>query len=165
MKLSSPAFQHNGQIPLKYTGEGDDVSPPLKWSGVPEGTREFVLLCEDPDAPGASQRGGPFVHWVIYDISPSTTQLPEGVPNKMRLELPIRADQGTNSFGSIGYGGPMPPVGHGRHHYFFRLYALNFELGVKPGASRAELLEAMHGHVLDQAELVGTYERVVSQVA
>lgn len=159
LKLSSQAFRDGEEIPKQFTGEGADRSPPLKWSGVPQETREFVLVCEDPDAP----QDEPFVHWLIYDISPSISSLPEGMPAKERMELPVRADQGRNSFGNIGYGGPMPPEGHGRHRYFFRLYALNFELGVQPGATKEELLKALQPHIIDQAVLMGTYERKIAK--
>src|SRR5690606_29001008 len=100
-----------------------------------------------------------FVHWVIYNLSPNTTQLPEGFPKQLRTEVPVRADQGENSFGEIGYNGPMPPVGHGIHRYLFKIFALNTELGLDPGASKQELLEAMDGHVLDAGQLVGKYLR------
>jgi Raf kinase inhibitor-like YbhB/YbcL family protein len=155
-KISSPVFENGQEISKEFTGEGSDISPPLKWSQIPEGTKEFVLICDDPDAPSTPQ---PFVHWLIYNISPSVTQLPKGIAPQSRLDLPIRADQGVNSFGKIGYGGPMPPVGHGRHRYVFKLYALNTELGIAPGATKEKLLKAMNGHVLAEAQVIGIYER------
>lgn len=153
--LNSPSFEDGQVIPRTFTGEGEDRSPQLSWSYVPDGTREFVLICEDPDAPQPE----PFVHWIAYNISPSVTQLPEGLPARRDIEFPVRLHQGQNSSGNIGYGGPMPPVGHGPHRYIFMLYALNTELGVPPGASKEELLKAMQGHVIDQARLTGIYER------
>ncbi len=159
MKLKSPAFQNDARIPRHYTGEGADISPPFNWSEAPAETRELVLICEDPDAPKTEGEEHPFVHWLIYNISPSTSSLPEGLDARERLEAPIRADQGRNTFGRIGYGGPMPPAGHGPHRYRFTLYALDRELAVPPGASRHELLRAMENHVLARAETRGTYER------
>ncbi|MBC7692879.1 MAG: YbhB/YbcL family Raf kinase inhibitor-like protein [Methylotenera sp.] len=159
-KLSSPAFENGQEIGKEFSGEGSDISPPLKWSQIPGGTQEFVLICEDPDAPGASE---PFVHWLIYNISPSISQLPKGISPQERLDLPIRADQGTNSFHKVGYGGPMPPVGHGWHRYIFRLFALDAELGIAPGANKMQLLEAMKGHILAEAECMGRYQRVDSK--
>jgi Raf kinase inhibitor-like YbhB/YbcL family protein len=159
MKLTSPVFAQDGEIPKRYTGEGENVSPPLNWSKVPEGVREFAIFCEDPDAPVREGRDHPFVHWIIYNISPTMTMLPEGIVAELRVEAPVRCDQGTNSFGEVGYGGPMPPVGHGLHHYRFRLYALNLELALPPGATKAEFLKAIEGHVIEQALLIGTYRR------
>lgn len=153
--LSCVAFSDGNAIPEQYTGDSADLSPPLRWSGVPEGTREFALICEDPDAPGTDA----FVHWVIYNISPNTTALPEGMNSEKRLELPVRADQGVNSFGNTGYNGPLPPFGHGPHRYVFTLYALDTELALKPGATKGELLRAIRHHVLARARLVGIYER------
>ncbi len=154
-RLKCAAFKDQEMIPVRYAGEGSDVSPPLRWSGVPVGTEEFALICEDPDAPGDE----PFIHWVIYNISPNTTFLPEGVPGQPTIEVPIFATQGTNSFGNFGYGGPMPPIGHGLHHYIFRLYALNQKLGLPPGISETELRKAIEGKILDAAQLVGKYIR------
>src|SRR4051794_18221924 len=120
MKLTSAVFQMNGEIPKRYSGEGDDVSPPLEWSDVPNGTQEFALICEDPDAPVTRGQDHPFfVHWVAYHISPSVTALPEGVPPFQRMVSPVHLDQGMNSMGELGYGGPMPPEGRGAHHYRF----------------------------------------------
>ena len=159
MKLTSKAFIDNGTIPVKYTGEGQDITPPLEWSEVPKECHEFVLICEDPDAPKRKGKEHPFVHWVIYNISPSVSLIPEGLPLNDRIDVPIRADQGKNSFGKIGYGGPLPPVGHGVHRYIFTLYSLDTELAVPPGASKAELEKAMQGHILDSVGLTGKYER------
>jgi Raf kinase inhibitor-like YbhB/YbcL family protein len=148
LKMSSSAFEPGGRIPKKYTGEGPDLSPPLSWSGAPEGTAELALICDDPDAP----RKEPWVHWVLYKISADRVSLQEGRPEG--------AIEGRNDFGRHGYGGPMPPRGHGVHHYHFKLYALDQQLSInKPGATKAEILRAMEGHVIAQAELLGTYER------
>lgn len=158
IKLSSPAFQSGKPIPKKYTGEGEDLSPPLEWSGLPEGTQELALICDDPDAPSPE----PWVHWVIYKIPLNVTKLPEGIPSTPRLSDPPGAVQGKNSWTSgktIGYRGPMPPPGHGRHRYYFRLYALDSKLEMEPGATKKQLLAAMQGHILGQGELVGVYER------
>lgn len=163
IELRSPVFGHQEPIPCRFTGEGQDVSPPLVWSGVPTECREFALVCLDPDAPIAPNKDHPFVHWVIYNISPATSSLPDGVPGKARLQLPLFADQGLNSFGKIGYGGPMPPPGHGTHHYHFVLYALDRELNLRPGASHPEFLRAIENHVLATTELVGTYQRVAEE--
>lgn len=148
MKIESSAFNDGEAIPKKFTGEGDDVSPALSWSGAPDGTKEFALICDDPDAPVAE----PWVHWVVYKIPAGTTSLPEGSA--------AGAKEGVNGFGNTGYGGPMPPPGHGTHHYHFKLYALDEPLSIsEAGASKAEVLKAMEGHILDQTELVGTYSR------
>jgi hypothetical protein len=147
MELESTAFQHESAIPEKYSREGQDVSPPLSWSGAPEETREFVLICDDPDAP----RPEPWVHWIIYNIPADTTELPEGDGGDFT--------EGMNSWDESGYGGPLPPEGHGTHHYHFKLYALDTDLNLEPGAAKDEVLEAMEDHVLAQAELIGTYER------
>lgn len=158
IELTSPAFAEGKRIPVKYTGEGQDVSPPLRWSGVPEGTKELALICDDPDAPTAE----PWVHWVIYKIPADTKELAEGIPRVARLKEPAGALQGKNSWPSgdvIGYRGPMPPPGHGTHRYFFKLYALGAKLVLEPGATKKQLLEAMEGRILGEGQLMGTYER------
>jgi Raf kinase inhibitor-like YbhB/YbcL family protein len=147
MKLSSTAFKAGSLIPRTYTGEGRDVSPPLAWSDPPEDTAAFALICDDPDAP----RAEPWVHWVAYGIDRTVRALPEGAQDGFV--------SGRNDFGRSGYGGPMPPRGHGLHHYHFVLYALDKALELAPGLTKAELLRAIDGHVLEEAELVGTYER------
>src|SRR6188768_2952332 len=155
INLESPAFQNGQPIPRKHTGEGPDVSPELRWSGVPKEARELALVCEDPDAP----RAEPWVHWVIYGLPAATNRLPEGIPVRPRLSAPP-ALQGRNDFeGHVGYGGPMPPKGHGRHRYFFRLYALDEPLHLPAGLDKSQLLAAIQPHVVEQAELMGTYER------
>jgi Raf kinase inhibitor-like YbhB/YbcL family protein len=151
MKLTSPAFMPGQTIPKQYTGEGTDVSPPLSWDAIPEDTHCFALIADDPDSPV-----GTWVHWVLYGLSPKLTALPENVPASERVSL--GACQGLNDFGQIGYGGPMPPPGK-THRYFFTLYALDHSIKLPPKATKEELLHAMEGHVLAQAELVGTYQR------
>lgn len=156
--VHSSAFQDGAPIPEKYTGDGDDVSPPLSWTGAPPGTREFALICEDPDAPSAE----PWVHWVVYRIPAGTSELPEDIPAVAQTNGPVNAVQGKNSWPrgrTTGYRGPAPPPGHGVHHYQFKLYALDDELNLQPGATRQQLLEAIQGHVLAAGELIGTYER------
>jgi Raf kinase inhibitor-like YbhB/YbcL family protein len=152
--VESPEFRNGEPIPKKHTGEGPDVSPRLRWSGVPEGARELALVCEDPDAP----RAEPWVHWVLYGLSPSIRELPEGVSKEARPAGPA-AHQGPNDSRSVGYSGPMPPRGHGRHRYFFRLYALGQALDLPPGLDKAKLLAAIRPHVIAEGELMGTYER------
>ena len=156
--VTSTAFAQEAPIPRKYTGEGDDVSPPLAWSGLPAETKELVLICDDPDAPTPE----PWVHWVICKIPPETTGLPEGVPRTPRLKQPEGAVQGKNSWPAgetTGFRGPMPPPGHGRHRYYFKLYALRAKLAVEPGVSKKQLLAAMSGQVIEEGVLMGTYER------
>lgn len=153
--LSSSAFANNEKIPLRYSGDGEDLSPPLAWSGAPEGTAELALIVDDPDAPTAK----PFVHWVLYGLSPSVTSLPEGIEPNGDVTEPVKARQGENSWGKNGYGGPAPPRGHGVHHYHFTLYALDKRLNLPSGASKEKLLKALEGSVLAQATLTGLYER------
>jgi len=158
LDISSSAFAHNHAIPRKHTGEGDDLSPPLAWKGIPPGAAELALICDDPDAP----RAEPWVHWVIFRIPADCQSLPEGLPGEPELTSPVPAAQGQNSWTqgkTIGYRGPMPPPGHGTHHYRFTLYALAQKLDLKPGASKQELLAAMRGHIVAQGLLTGTYER------
>ncbi|MBS3735103.1 MAG: YbhB/YbcL family Raf kinase inhibitor-like protein [Phycisphaerae bacterium] len=155
MDLTSEAFQPSTTIPVKYTGEGEDVSPPLRWTGAPDGVRHFALVMDDPDAP----RSEPWVHWLIYNIPGYAEGLAEGVDKAEAPSDPSGAAQGLNSWGTIGYGGPMPPPGHGTHHYHFKLYALDAEGDLPPGLSKNDLLERIDGHVLAETELVGVYER------
>lgn len=147
ISVTSSAFEPGGRIPKKHTGEGPDVSPPLGWSGIPDGTKEIALVCDDPDAP----RAEPWVHWVVYKIPARSEGLAEGSAGETL--------EGKNDFGETGYGGPMPPPGHGVHHYHFKIYALDTELELDVGATKAQLLEAMKDHILAEGELVGTYER------
>jgi Raf kinase inhibitor-like YbhB/YbcL family protein len=150
LTVRSRAFEPHGAIPRRYTCEGEDVAPPLEWSGAPAGTRSFALVVDDPDAPDPAAPKRTWVHWVVVDLPPSVTSLPEGGA------LPPGARSGVNDWRRTGYGGPCPPIG--RHRYFHRIYALDTVLGLeKP--TKAELLRAMEGHVLDQGELVGTYQK------
>jgi Raf kinase inhibitor-like YbhB/YbcL family protein len=153
--LTSTAFAHNQPIPRRHTGDGEDRSPPLSWSGVPERTRELALICDDPDAPTPQ----PWVHWVIYKIPATATALPEGIPAAAALTSPAGALQGKNTWGTIGYRGPAPPRGHGVHHYHFRLYALAAPLEAPPGLEKEALLAKMKDLVLAEGELIGTYQR------
>jgi Raf kinase inhibitor-like YbhB/YbcL family protein len=149
-RMSSPAFGYGEEIPRKFTCDGEEVSPPLEWENPPAGTKSFALICDDPDAPM-----GTWVHWVLYDFPGDTRSLPEGFPNEREFEN--GAKSGKNSWGRYGYGGPCPPSG--THRYFFRLYALDAPLGLKPGANARQLRRAMEGHVLGTAELMGKYRR------
>ena len=148
--LSSTAFANGKPIPARYTCDGEDISPPLQWNEPPTGTRSFALVMDDPDAPM-----GTWVHWVLFDLPPESRALPEAVPSQGTLADGSR--HGLNSWGRTDYGGPCPP--RGTHRYYFRLYALDAPLGLAVGASREEVLAAMSGHVLAQAELMGTYSR------
>ncbi|GIW71395.1 MAG: hypothetical protein KatS3mg102_0937 [Planctomycetota bacterium] len=150
--LHSAAFADGERIPQHHTCEGEDLSPPLRWSGVPSGTRSFALVCEDPDAPG-----GLWVHWVLFDLPADSRELAAGLPKTGVLASGAR--QGLNDFGRLGYDGPCPPRGHGPHRYVFRLFALEAPAGLRGGATRKELLAAIEGHVLGEARLTGTYER------
>jgi Raf kinase inhibitor-like YbhB/YbcL family protein len=149
--LASPAFGAGERIPKVYTCDGSDESPALFWSGAPEGTRSFALICDDPDAPV-----GTWTHWVIYGIPAEQTKLHEGTPASP--DLPGGVKQGLNSWKRAGYGGPCPPPGK-PHRYFFVLYALDSPLGLPPGASKEQVQAAMKGHILGRAELMGVYGR------
>ncbi|MCC7145390.1 MAG: YbhB/YbcL family Raf kinase inhibitor-like protein [Phycisphaeraceae bacterium] len=157
MTLTSSAFAQGQPIPKRHTGEGEDSSPPLAWSNLPAATKELALIVDDPDAPSPQ----PWVHWVVYKLSPELTSLKPGLPRKAELVDPPGARQGTNSWpnDNLGYRGPMPPKGHGVHRYFFRLYALDQPLDLPPRATKDTLLDAMKGHILAEAELMGTYQR------
>jgi Raf kinase inhibitor-like YbhB/YbcL family protein len=143
--LHSIGFEHGEPISQRNSCEGEDLSPPLSWSGAPESTRSLALIVDDPDAPA-----GTFTHWVGWGIDPGAQGLGEGEA------APV---EGRNDFGTSGYRGPCPPPGHGRHRYFFRLYALDSELDLQPGADKGEVERALEGHTLAVAELIGTYER------
>ena len=150
MQLTSTAFEPGGAIPAKFTGEAEDVSPALAWTDAPEGTKSFALICHDPDAPLVKPGTYGFVHWVLYGIPDSVSELSEGVGDFV---------EGANDFGNTGYGGPMPPPGHGTHHYFFWLLALDSELQLPPGLTLWELLEKIEPNVIGMNRLVGTYSR------
>ena len=149
--LQSSAFSQGADIPRKFTCDGPDLSPALTWSEPPAGTRSLALIADDPDAPV-----GVWVHWVLYDLPATVRELHEGVAKKDVLDNGAR--QGRNDFGRIGYGGPCPPPGRA-HRYFFKMYALDSPTELKPGATRAELEQAMKGHVLAEGELMGRYKR------
>lgn len=152
MHLTSSAFAHQGEIPARYTCDGDDISPPLAWSGVPAGAKSLALIVDDPDAPDPRAPKMTWVHWVLYNLPPGDGGLSEGV-----RALPAGTLEGLNDWRRPGYGGPCPPVG--RHRYFHKLYALDTVLPDLHRPSKAQLEQAMHGHVLAQAELVGTYQK------
>lgn len=158
IQLSSPAFTHGNPIPKKYTGEGPDYSPPLCWSGLPKGSKELALICDEPDALTKE----PWVHWVIYKIPVTAQGLPEAIPRKVHLNDPRGALQGKNSWRDrdiIGYRGPFPPLGHGAHHYHFRLYALELQIVIEPGLDKKMVWNLISDHILDEGLLIGTYQR------
>jgi hypothetical protein len=154
--LMSPAFAHGATIPAEYTCDGADRSPPLAWSGAPAATKTFALICDDPDAPGKT-----FVHWVLYDLPAEVHALAAGLAPDAALAEPEGARQGPTDFGQVGYGGPCPPPGK-PHRYSFTLYALGAPLGLS-GATKADVERAIAGHVLAQAQLMGTYGRTRPQ--
>ncbi|HYK90983.1 MAG TPA: YbhB/YbcL family Raf kinase inhibitor-like protein [Acidobacteriota bacterium] len=149
--LESRAFKQGGDIPRKFTCEGEDLSPTLFWSEPPAGTKSLVLIADDPDAPA-----GTWVHWVLYDVEPHLRELPEGIAKVEVVEGIGR--QGVNDFRKVGYGGPCPPPGK-PHRYFFKLYALDGKLALRSRASKQDVEKAMQGHILAQAEFIGRYKR------
>jgi len=151
VRVTSTAFTEGQTIPEKHTCDAPDLSPPLSWTGVPQNARSLALICDDPDAPV-----GTWAHWVLYGLPASATGLEEGIPKNETLASGAR--QGRNDFKRIGYGGPCPPRG-APHRYFFRLYALDSQIPLAPGATKQELLEAIEGHVVAQGELMGRYQR------
>lgn len=152
LKLSSAAFSDGGAIPRKHTCDDVDDPPPLQWTGVPPGTKSLALIVDDPDAPDPDAPQRTYVHWVLYDIPPSVSSLAQDGP-----ALPDGVREGTNDWNRTGYGGPCPPIG--RHRYFFKLYALDTTLGDLSKPTKAKLERAMQDHVIEKAELVGTYQR------
>jgi hypothetical protein len=150
-KLRSPAFGPGGEIPFKYAGDGADLSPPLRWTGPPEGTKSFALTVDDRDGPT-----GTWVHWVLYAMAATVRELPEGVPREDIVASV--GSQGLNDFGEIGYRGPCPPPGPA-HRYLFRLYALDTALAMPPRRRKADLLKALAGHILVRVDLIGRYQR------
>nr|WP_281794242.1 YbhB/YbcL family Raf kinase inhibitor-like protein [Desulforhabdus amnigena] len=154
LEITSQAFSQDGSIPRRYTCDGQDASPPLQWSGVPQGTKSLALIVDDPDAPDPKAPKMTWVHWVLYNIPPTATGLPEGVKAK---DLPEGTREGLNDWKRTGYGGPCPPIG--RHRYFHKLYALDTVLPDLGKPTKAQLEKAMQGHILEQCELVGTYQR------
>ena len=151
LEIKSPVFENGGSIPAKYTCKGEDASPPLTFSGVPKEAKSLALICDDPDAPM-----GTWVHWVIYNMPADQPGLDEGVPRDNAL--PNGALQGMTDFRRVGYGGPCPPPG-GAHRYYFKLYALDAILDLKPGATKKALLEEMEGHIIAEAQLMGKFKR------
>lgn len=154
LTLTSPAFAANGEIPSLYTSDGKDASPPLAWSGVPSAAKSLALIVDDPDAPDPRAPKLTWVHWVLYDLAPTAKELPEAVRPK---DLPPGTREGTNDWKRTGWGGPSPPIG--RHRYFFKLHALDTLLGDLKKPTKAALEKAMAGHILEKAELVGTYRK------
>ncbi len=150
MRLMTSAFEPGGAIPAKYTCEAEDVSPAVSWTDVPEGTKSFALICHDPDAPLVKPGTYGFVHWVLYGIPGAVSELPEGVADYV---------QGVNDFGNSGYGGPAPPPGHGTHHYFFWLLALDSEPDLPPGLTLWELLDKLEPTIIGMNRVMGTYSR------
>jgi Raf kinase inhibitor-like YbhB/YbcL family protein len=147
LTVTSPSFDPGAPIPARHAGEGEDVSPALEWGAAPSGTKELCVLCDDPDAP----RPQPWVHWLVAGIPANRTGLAEGETGSLVF--------GTNDFGDSSYGGPMPPRGRGVHHYHFKVFALKRPSGLHRGYSKADMLQAIKGHVLAEGELIGTYER------
>jgi Raf kinase inhibitor-like YbhB/YbcL family protein len=153
--IQSSAFGAGQPIPQRHTGDGEDLSPPLEWRGVPEAARLLALILDDPDAPATE----PWVHWVIYNIPASSDGLPEGIPPVVRPHVPDGLLQGRNSWRTAGYRGPAPPRGHGVHRYFFKLYALDKAFEIPEGLDKTGLLKAIDAHVIAETELMGTYQR------
>ena len=152
--LTAPAFTHNGSMPARLTCDGQDLSPELRWSGLPAETQSLALIMDDPDAPDPAAPRMTWVHWVLYNIPPTATGFAEAVAPG---DLPAGTRQGLNDWGRTGYGGPCPPIG--RHRYFHKLYALDTVLPDLGKLAKAALEQAMKGHVLASTELVGTYQR------
>jgi Raf kinase inhibitor-like YbhB/YbcL family protein len=150
MELKSTAFEAGAMIPKQYTGDGQNISPPLVWDAVPNNTASLALICDDPDAPM-----GTWVHWVIFNLPADIQELPENIP--LQKSLANGAKQGTNDFHTIGYGGPCPP--RGEHRYFFKLYALDTKLNLDAGVKKENLLKAIEGHILGESKLLGKYRR------
>jgi Raf kinase inhibitor-like YbhB/YbcL family protein len=151
LEITSPAFGPGQRLPTKYTGEGEGISPPLRWARVPDATQSFALVCHDPDAPVVSSGTYGFTHWVIYNIPSSITSLAEGT---------TEFTSGLNDFGKSGYGPPMPPKGHGEHHYFFWLFALDQELGLEPGLTQGQVLHWIEPYTIGMNRLIGFCETV-----
>ena len=150
IKITSSVFTEGSMIPNRYTCDAEDVSPDLAWTGVPEGTKSLALICDDPDAPM-----GTWVHWVLFNLPPDINELHAEIPPEKTLKNGAR--HGKNDFGRFGYGGPCPPSG--THRYFFKLYALDTRIKLESGITKAQLLEAMNGHILDEGQLMGKYKR------
>ena len=158
LTVTSSAFEQGGSIPSRYTCEGDDVSPPMSWSGAASGTKSFALIVDDPDAPDPEKPQRVYVHWVVYNIPGTTTSLPE---NASKQGLPKGAGVGKNDWGKTEYGGPCPPIG--RHRYFFKVYALDTQLTFIAPPTKNDLLKEIEGHVVASGELMGTYQKGVGK--
>ncbi|MDD5578192.1 MAG: YbhB/YbcL family Raf kinase inhibitor-like protein [Methylobacter sp.] len=154
MILKSPDFDHQGEIPKIFTCDGEDTSPSLSWSGLPQNTKSLVLIVDDPDAPDPAAPKMTWVHWLLYNIPPAVKELPKAIAAG---DLPVGTHQGKNDWKRTGYGGPCPPVG--RHRYFHKLYALDIELPDLHQPNKAQLEKAMAGHIIGQTELIGTYQK------
>ena len=154
MRITSSAFDNEAHIPKKYTCDGDDTRPPLAFDDVPDEARSLALIVDDPDAPSRV-----WVHWLVWGLPADLRALPAGMKRQAPSEELAGMREGTNDFGGVGYGGPCPPPGHGTHHYRFTVYALDRDIPLEPGATRDALEAQLEGHVLEQARLVGTYER------
>ena len=154
LTLQSPDFTHQSDIPSRFTCDGDDISPALSWSGVPQNAKSLVLIVDDPDAPDPAAPKMTWVHWVLYNIPPTLKEIPQNIPPSA---LPPGILQGKNDWKRTGYGGPCPPIG--RHRYFHKLYALDTELPDLHHPTKAQLEQAMQGHIIEQTELIGTYQR------
>ena len=154
LEITSPAFQDQGEILAEFTCDAEDRSPPLAWSGVPEGAKSLALIVDDPDAPDPAAPKVVWVHWVLYDMAATATGLPAAATN---ADLPDGTRVGLNDWNASRYGGPCPPIG--RHRYFFKLYALDTVLGELDPPTKVQLKIAMDGHILDEAQIMGTYER------
>ena len=150
IKVTSSAFEENGMIPVQYTCDGKDLSPPLAWDNIPDGTKSIALICDDPDAPM-----GTWVHWVLFNLPADTRELIENIPSDENLKNGAR--HGKNDFRNFGYGGPCPPSG--THRYYFKVYALDTVIGLSAGATKRQLLGAMEGHILAEGQLMGRYKR------
>ena len=150
INVASTAIKEGGMIPAKYTCDGANVSPPIEWSGVPANAKTIALICDDPDAPGKT-----WVHWVVFDMLATTKNLPENVP--LQGTIAGGGKQGTTDFRKVGYGGPCPPSG--THRYYFKVYALDKELGLDSQTTKDQVLKAMEGHILAQGQLMGRYRR------
>jgi Raf kinase inhibitor-like YbhB/YbcL family protein len=157
MKISSAAFSDGDKMPVRYTGDGEDISPPLAWSDPPKGCREYALTVLDPDAPGG--KAHPFVHWLAYGIPAEVTSLPDGIPMWGEIGAPVTFNQGVNSFGRVGYNGPLPPKGDSPHHYIFKLYALDTKLNLAAEEDKDRILKAMDKHILASDEMIVQYQR------
>src|SRR5215471_15237625 len=151
INVRSDSFADGQPIPQKYTCDGEDISPPVRWDSAPDGTKSFALICDDPDAPS-----GTWVHWVIYDLPATIKELPEAI--QANEEVLSGARQGTNDFRRLGYGGPCPPKGNA-HRYYFKLYALDIVINLKAGATKSDVENAMKGHIVGEGKIMGSYQR------